>query len=101
MYRRPAQHEGTLFFALPNGRALMFKLVGTASAPAVSGTVTQTTPAKQNLSFTLPVTNWLKVCASVGVCAQMCACARVSAPVQWFGMVVRRVTDGVGVRTCG
>jgi hypothetical protein len=61
LYRRPTQHEGSLFFALPNGRALMFKLVGTASAPSVVGTITQSTPAKQNLTFTLPVTNWLKV----------------------------------------
>lgn len=60
LYRRPAQHEGSLFFALPNGRALMFKLVGTATAPSVAGTITQSTPAKQNLTFTLPVSNWLK-----------------------------------------
>jgi hydrocephalus-inducing protein len=60
LYRRPARHEGTLFFALPNGRALLYKLVGSAAAPAAAGNVTHTTPAKQNLLFTLPVTNWLK-----------------------------------------
>lgn len=60
VFRRPAAHEGTVFFALPNGRALLYKLVGTATSPALAGTISQTTPAKQNLSFTLPVANWLK-----------------------------------------
>jgi hydrocephalus-inducing protein len=59
-YRRPTQHEGTVFFALPNGRALLYKLSGVATAPSLGGTVTQSTPAKQNLAFTLPVANWLK-----------------------------------------
>lgn len=59
-YNRPLNHEGTLFFALPNGRALLYKLVGTATPPSVSGNITSTTPAKQNLAITLPGTNWLK-----------------------------------------
>lgn len=59
-FGRPEAHEGTLFFALPNGRALLYKLMGTAAAPAMAGTISQTTPAKQSLSFTLPVKNWLK-----------------------------------------
>ena len=31
---RPKQHEGSLFFALPNGDAVLYKLIGTASAAA-------------------------------------------------------------------
>ncbi|CAM9230380.1 unnamed protein product, partial [Phaeothamnion confervicola] len=56
----PAQHEGSLFFALPDGGALLYRLHGTAAAPASAGTVELSTPAKTALSFTVPVTNWLR-----------------------------------------
>ena len=57
---RPAQHEGTAFFPLPTGQGVMYKLVGTASAPLLAGTITETVAAKKALVISLPVANWLK-----------------------------------------
>jgi len=54
-----ASLEGSLFFALPTGSALMYKLKGTSSAPDAESTVEVTTPAKRVATVTLPLRNWL------------------------------------------
>lgn len=51
--------SGSLFFALPNGDALLFNLEGRASEPAPQPTVAASTPAKKALLVNLPVENWL------------------------------------------
>lgn len=57
----PPQHEGSVFFALPDGRALLYRLKGKATEPSPGGTVTKETPAKQSLAVPLRVENWLGV----------------------------------------
>lgn len=56
---RPAFHEGSLFFPLPNGKALSYKLVGYASFPEPEGVVTVEVPAKKQIMQPLSIRNWL------------------------------------------
>ena len=56
-----ASHHGSVFFALPNGSALMYRLVGTVAPPDPEGTIEKTVAAKKNLSIPLPVTNCFRV----------------------------------------
>jgi hydrocephalus-inducing protein len=58
---RPESHQGSVFFALPNGTSEMYTVLGTASEPDVVDTLTATTKAKETLAINLPVKNWLKV----------------------------------------
>jgi hypothetical protein len=57
---RPAYHEGSLFFALPTGRALRWTLLGKALEPIAAGSLTHETPAKTSYVIPLRVDNWLK-----------------------------------------
>ena len=59
-----AQHIGSLFIALPDGNAISYSLIGTASAPeasSLSAETVLTTPAKKALVITLPVRNLHKM----------------------------------------
>ncbi|GLE01730.1 hypothetical protein PINS_up010564 [Pythium insidiosum] len=65
--RRSEQHEGSIFCAVPDGSALVYRLYGKASAPAAAGTLSFTTPAKKSLSISITVTNWLKTAQQFNV----------------------------------
>lgn len=51
--------EGSLFTALPDGSAHMYKLRGFAAPPASEGTVKAETTAKQHCMIPLKMNNWL------------------------------------------
>ncbi|CAD8206755.1 unnamed protein product [Paramecium octaurelia] len=53
------QHEGSLFFPLPDGQALLYNLFG-KSLPPLPQTVDTTMKAKKNTTQVLQVKNWLK-----------------------------------------
>lgn len=57
---RPLSHNGSCFFALPDGTGILYNLMGTAEAPVAAGDLKQTGPAKQRMTFVMPVENWLK-----------------------------------------
>ncbi len=52
-------HKGSIFFPLPNGTAILYNLIGTASSHDIENEINITTPAKQNKTITLSVKNWL------------------------------------------
>nr|CCA18905.1 PREDICTED: similar to hydrocephalus inducing putati [Albugo laibachii Nc14] len=54
------QHEGSVFVAVPNGTALLYKLYGRALAPMRTENMQFTIPAKKSLHISLLVKNWLK-----------------------------------------
>lgn len=49
-----------MFFPIPDGTALMYKLTGKATPPAVLQTFDLNTKAKKNLVHLIPIKNWLK-----------------------------------------
>jgi hydrocephalus-inducing protein len=53
-------HKGSLFFPLPNGTALLYRLVGTATAPDIEKELEEKVTAKKAKSIIIPVNNWLK-----------------------------------------
>merc|ERR1711871_876782 len=56
-----SEHRGNLFFALPDGNAMSYELVGKALEPLQEGEIiTMETPAKKNLPISLPIANWLR-----------------------------------------
>jgi Flagellar-associated PapD-like len=56
-----SQHEGTLFFPLPDGTALVFKLTGIAKPPKPMDVIVKEIKAKVPQVLILPVKNWLEV----------------------------------------
>jgi len=54
-------HRGGLFFPLPNGTALLYRLVGTATEPDSEGTRSETVAAKKAKSIIIPVKNWSRL----------------------------------------
>ena len=60
MTRDGEEHEGSAFFPLPDGSAILYRLWGTAEAPAPSSEVVQTVACKEAHTFSLAVGNWLK-----------------------------------------
>jgi len=54
-----APHNGTVFFPMPDGTAILHALEGVADEPQPSGAVTVSVPAKAAHSQPLKVTNWL------------------------------------------
>jgi len=57
---RPAEHSGTVFVPLPDGTALLYKLVGTAGAPEAEGeAIAVSVQCKANHTEQIPVSNWL------------------------------------------
>jgi hydrocephalus-inducing protein len=57
----PETHKGGLFFPLPNGTALLYRLVGTATEPDAEGELRETVTAKKAKSIIIPVKNWSKM----------------------------------------
>jgi hydrocephalus-inducing protein len=53
-------HKGSLFFPLPNGTALLYKLNGIATEPDSEGLIQETVVAKKSKFIVIPVKNWLK-----------------------------------------
>jgi len=53
-------HEGTVFFALPNGTSLLYRLIGTAGEPQEEATITEESPSKKRLIVPIPVQNWIR-----------------------------------------
>jgi hydrocephalus-inducing protein len=58
--QRPTEHRGQCFFALPDGTGILYNLFGDATEPEMAGSLEQQGPAKQRMTFILPVKNWLK-----------------------------------------
>ena len=57
---RPLRLVGSLFFALPDGGAVLYRLEGFAGGPEAASSMELETPAKRALAFTVPVCNWLR-----------------------------------------
>lgn len=57
---KPAKLTGSLFFALPDGGAVLYLLEGVADGPEAASVMELETPAKTELAFTVPVCNWLR-----------------------------------------
>ena len=57
---RDVPHQGSLFFPLPNGTALLYNLNGVATAPESEGNVTETISAKKQRNFIVNVKNFSK-----------------------------------------
>ena len=53
-------HQGSLFFPLPNGTALLYELKGVSTPPEQEGQITETILAKKQHNFIVPVKNWSK-----------------------------------------
>ena len=53
-------HEGSLFFPLPNGTALLYNLNGVSTVPESEGAITETIMAKKQKNFIVQVKNWAK-----------------------------------------
>jgi len=53
-------HKGYIFFPLPDGSAVTYALVGTATEPNVLDEIFRELPAKKPHTESLSVTNWLK-----------------------------------------
>ncbi|KAM9289560.1 hydrocephalus-inducing protein homolog [Morus bassanus] len=53
------QHQGSIFFPLPDGTGLYYFLQGTAEAPKCSGTIFREVPCRTSYTELIPVSNWL------------------------------------------
>jgi len=53
-------HQGSLFFPLPNGTALLYNLKGIATAPQSEGLIQETVQARKQKNFIVKVKNWAK-----------------------------------------
>lgn len=60
MSAKDKPHEGSIFFPLPDGTGLLYKLLGAAEQPQSSGTVEKSMLAKQLHVETVKVVNWDK-----------------------------------------
>lgn len=66
-FNRPEQLEGSIFFAIPDGTALLYNVLGKATAPVSAGTLSLSTPAKKTLPIAVTVKNWLKLAQTFDV----------------------------------
>ncbi|CAI5655386.1 unnamed protein product [Oreochromis niloticus] len=53
------KHQGSVFFAFPNGTGILYSLQGTADPPKAEDTIEHELPAKTSHTVLLPVRNWL------------------------------------------
>ena len=53
-------HEGSVFFPLPDGSGILYKLIGTADKPLTAGNISREIPCKTPYTEVLPIANWLK-----------------------------------------
>jgi hypothetical protein len=54
------RHEGSIFFPLPDGTGILYKLIGNVDKPLVVDNITKEIPCKIPYSEILPVYNWLR-----------------------------------------
>ena len=54
------KHEGSVFFPLPDGSGILYKLIGVAEKPAPAAIITREIPCKTNHIEVLNIQNWLK-----------------------------------------
>ncbi|XP_078720178.1 hydrocephalus-inducing protein homolog isoform X2 [Lampetra fluviatilis] len=54
------EHQGSIFFPLPDGLGLLYPLQGVAEPPRPTDTVTRDVPCKTTYTELLPVANWLR-----------------------------------------
>ncbi|KAJ3226665.1 hypothetical protein HK099_004409 [Clydaea vesicula] len=54
------RHEGSVFFPLPDGTGILYKLYGSAEKPLTNGTINREIPCKTAYTEILSLTNWLK-----------------------------------------
>ncbi|KAJ3115022.1 hypothetical protein HDU96_001327 [Phlyctochytrium bullatum] len=54
------RHEGSIFFPLPDGSGILYKLYGVADKPLTAGTISREIPCKTSYTEILSVLNWLK-----------------------------------------
>jgi len=50
----------SLFFPIPDGSALLYKLTGTATPPSIAQSFDINCKAKFNKTHSIPIKNWLK-----------------------------------------
>jgi hypothetical protein len=65
--QRPVVHKGSVFLAIPDGSALLYNVLGKASAPLPAAPLALSTAAKKTLSISLPIQNWLKTPQTLAV----------------------------------
>ncbi|XP_035275425.1 hydrocephalus-inducing protein homolog [Anguilla anguilla] len=53
------KHQGSVFFAFPDGTGVLYTLLGTAEPPKPAGTISHEMPCKTPYTELLPVQNWL------------------------------------------
>ena len=53
-------HEGTVFFPLPDGSAILYNLIGKSDAPQPAGVLDVSVQAKKTIIKILTVKNWIK-----------------------------------------
>ncbi|XP_025999986.1 hydrocephalus-inducing protein-like isoform X2 [Astatotilapia calliptera] len=53
------KHQGSVFFAFPDGTGMLYSLQGTADPPKAEDTIVHELPAKTSHTVLLPVHNWL------------------------------------------
>lgn len=63
----PEKLEGSIFFAIPDGTALLYNVFGKAAAPVSAGSLSLSTPAKKTLPIAVTVKNWLKLAQTFDV----------------------------------
>lgn len=54
------KHEGSVFFPLPDGSGILYKLVGVAEKPAPAASISREIPCKTNHTEVITIQNWLK-----------------------------------------
>ncbi|KAI8909684.1 hypothetical protein EDD86DRAFT_206048, partial [Gorgonomyces haynaldii] len=54
------RHEGSIFFPLPDGTGILYKLIGVADKPMAADTLTREIPCKTAFTEVLPINNWLR-----------------------------------------
>jgi len=59
LYNRPKEHKGSLFFALPTGNAVLYKLLGLATKAKAESTIKVHCKCKRTEVQALSVQNWL------------------------------------------
>lgn len=54
------RHQGSVFFALPDGSGLLYNVTGTSDPPKANAKLTRDVPCKTAYTEVLPVHNWLR-----------------------------------------
>lgn len=79
MASKDRPHEGSVFFPLPDGTGLLYRLIGLADPPLPAGTIERAIQAKQTTVEVLKVKNWDKKAQRFQVLIEMGAAAPKSA----------------------